>query len=91
MSQRHHHDLAHSSVPVTAASLSCTYCHECQAWRIIWWCSELTTDDSSEPFAAGVLDLGPFDGIEQLLEHAGEILRRMITGTGGPWVSAPSF
>lgn len=81
------HDEHLGSIDQSLISLMAVWCHECQGWRVMAWGAASTAAAPADVLLNKHVDLGPFDGPEQVLEVAQELLRRILELPVAPWVT----
>lgn len=79
------HGPDHGQVPITMVSVQVVYCWSCQGW-VIYAGRATQHDDTETDHEAFTEDhLGPFDGLDRVLELARGYLVELLTETGLPW------
>jgi hypothetical protein len=75
----------HPQVPITMVSIQVVYCWSCQGWVI--YAGRATQHDESETHHEAFTEdyLGPFDGLDRVLELARGYLIDLLTESGLPW------
>jgi hypothetical protein len=78
-------DQHHPQVPITSISVHIVYCWSCQAWVI--YAGRTTTYDDDEQTQESFTEdhLGPFDGVDRVLELAAGYITELLSGSGLPW------
>jgi hypothetical protein len=78
----------HAQVPVTVATITISYCHQCSAWSI--YAGRITQHSDEDVQADEYVEdhLGPFDGVPTVLELSSGHLRALLNGPGLPWDSS---
>lgn len=75
----------HAQVPVTNGHIALSYCWQCQAFSVSMWRDTQFDDTELVEDLYGVEYLGPFDGVDSVLEVASRYLIELVNGSGLPW------
>lgn len=75
----------HAQVPVTTNGVFITYCHQCQSFKVSMWRNTVYNDDDLVEDLYKEYDLGPFDGVDRVLEIATRYITELLGGSGLPW------
>lgn len=66
-------------------TIQVVFCWSCQAWTIYAGRSTLYDDNDATSEAFTEDHLGPFDGVDRVLELANGYVTELLSGSGLPW------
>lgn len=72
-------------VPMTCYHTMITWCSQCRAWRLSTWVATFQSDQTLELHHDAVVDFGPFDGPEVVLEELVKDAQEALRSPAAPW------
>lgn len=75
----------HPQVPQTVCSITITFCHNCQAWKVYGAGYTQLADDDQQTFMSVERNFGPFDDVGQVLLEADHLMTEWMLSAGRPW------